>query len=330
MLEAGSFETVIARNEGQRNDDSNTFNFKMKKLTILFLLFSILSFAQKAELKKEISKITEGKKATVAVSVLGIDFPFQYNNNNAKKKLPMQSVFKFHIALAVLDLVDQGKLDLNQKIFIKKSELLPNTWSPIREKNPDGNFEIPLAELLKWMVSESDNNCTDIILRLIGGTKSVQDFIYSNKISETQIKFNEEDCHKILNLQYQNYTNTKSLNSALKRFTKGELLSKNSTDFLYQLMVETSTGKNRLIAGLPKSVEIAHRTGTSFTENGLTPATNDAGIVTLPSGKKYAISVFVSDSKESFETNEKMISDISKVVYENLSKEKKGFFFNWK
>ncbi len=46
----------------------------------------------------------------------------------------MQSVFKFHIALAVLDLVDQGKLSLDQKVFIKKSELLPNTWSPIRKK----------------------------------------------------------------------------------------------------------------------------------------------------------------------------------------------------
>ncbi len=302
----------------------------MKKLTILFLLISIFSFAQKAELKKEISKITEGKKATVAVSVLGIDFPFQYNNNNAEKKLPMQSVFKFHIALAVLDLVDQGKLSLDQKVFIKKSELLPNTWSPIREKNPEGNFEITLGEALKWMVSESDNNCTDIILRLIDGTKTVQNFLDDKKIKNTQIKFNEEDCHKILNLQYQNYTTTKSANNTLKVFFDKELISKNSTNFLYKLMVETSTGKNRLVAGIPKGTEVAHRTGTSFTENGITPAINNIGIVTLPNGKKYAISVFVSDSKENFGVNEKIISDISKVVYESLNKPKSGFFFNWK
>ena len=96
----------------------------MKKLTILFLLFSIFSFAQKSVLKKEISKITSGKNATVAVSVKGIDFPFNYNNENASKHLPMQSVFKFHIAAAVLDFVDKGKLKLNQDIFIKKSDLL--------------------------------------------------------------------------------------------------------------------------------------------------------------------------------------------------------------
>ena len=164
----------------------------MKKLTILFLLISIFSFAQKAELKKEISKITEGKKATVAVSVLGIDFPFQYNNNNAAKKLPMQSVFKYHIALAVLDLVDQGKLSLDQKVFIKKSELLPNTWSPIREKNPEGNFEMPISELIEYSVAMSDNVGCDVLLRLIGGPKVVHDFLIYKGAKDTQIVYNEE------------------------------------------------------------------------------------------------------------------------------------------
>ena len=106
----------------------------MKKLTILFLLISIFSFAQKTELKKEISKITEGKKATVAVSVLGIDFPFQYNNNNAEKKLPMQSVFKYHIALAVLDLVDQGKLSLDQKYSSKNLNFYPILGAQFEKK----------------------------------------------------------------------------------------------------------------------------------------------------------------------------------------------------
>ena len=106
----------------------------------------------------------------------------------------------------------------------------------------------------------------------------------------------------------------------MKVFFDKKLISKNSTDFLYKLMMETSTGKNRLVSGLPKGTEIAHRTGTSFTENGITPATNNIGIITLPNGKKYAISVFISDSKENFDVNEKLISDISKVVFENLEK----------
>ena len=293
----------------------------MKKLTILFLLISIFSFAQKAELKKEISKITEGKKATVAVSVLGIDFPFQYNNNNAEKKLPMQSVFKYHIALAVLDLVDQGKLSLDQKVFIKKSELLPNTWSPIREKNPEGNFEMSISELIEYTVAMSDNVGCDVLLRLIGGPKVVHDFLISKGAKDTQIVYNEEIMQSAWKNQYENYTTMKSATRLLKDFYKGKILSKKSTEFLLAVMYRTSTGLNKIVEQLPKFAKVAHKTGSSGKNDaGLTGAENDIAIITLPNGKTYAIAIFVSDSTESYDVNCKMISDISKVVFENLEK----------
>ena len=293
----------------------------MKKLTILFLLISIFSFAQKAELKKEISKITEGKKATVAVSVLGIDFPFQYNNNNAEKKLPMQSVFKYHIALAVLDLVDQGKLSLDQKVFIKKSELLPNTWSPIREKNPEGNFEMPISELIEYTVAMSDNVGCDVLLRLIGGPKVVNDYIVSKGVKNTQIVYNEELMQSAWKNQYENYTTMKSATRLLKDFYKGKILSKKSTEFLLAVMYRTSTGLNKIVEQLPKYAKVAHKTGSSGKNDaGLTGAENDIAIITLPNGKTYAIAIFVIDSMESYGVNCKMISDISKVVFENLEK----------
>jgi len=293
----------------------------MKKLTILFLLISIFSFAQKAELKKEISKITEGKKATVAVSVLGIDFPFQYNNNNAEKKLPMQSVFKFHIALAVLDLVDKGKLSLDQKVFIKKSELLPNTWSPIREKNPEGNFEMPISELIEYSVAMSDNVGCDVLLRLIGGPKVVHDFLISKGVKDTQIVYNEEIMQSEWKNQYENYTTMKSATKLLKDFYKGKILSKKSTEFLLAVMYRTSTGTNKIVEQLPENAKVAHKTGSSGKNDaGLTGAENDIAIITLPNGKTYAIAIFVSDSMETWEVNCKMISDISKVVFEILEK----------
>ena len=293
----------------------------MKKITILFLLISIFSFAQKAELKKEISKITEGKKATVAVSVLGIDFPFQYNNNNAEKKLPMQSVFKYHIALAVLDLVDQGKLSLDQKVFIKKSELLPNTWSPIREKNPEGNFEMPISELIEYSVAMSDNVGCDVLLRLIGGPKVVHDFLISKGAKDTQIVYNEELMQSAWKNQYENYTTMKSATRLLKDFYKGKILSKKSTEFLLAVMYRTSTGLNKIVEQLPKYAKVAHKTGSSGKNDaGLTGAENDIAIITLPNGKTYAIAIFVSDSTESYDVNCKMISDISKVVFEILEK----------
>ena len=290
----------------------------MKKITLLFLLIATYSFSQ--NLKKKILQITKDKNATVAVSVLdfGNDKTVHINGN---KKLPMLSVFKFHIGLAVLNEVDQGKLNLDQMILIKKSDLLENTWSPIRERFPEGDIEMPLGLLIKYTVAESDNNGCDILLRLIGGTETVQKFINSKGIRNFTIKVNEEQMHQGFEFMYLNTTTANSANQLLKDFRDKKIVSKTSTDFLMTTMLETSTGKNKIVAQLPESVPVAHKTGSSGkNEKGLTAAENDIGIVTMPGGKSYALSIFVSDSMESAETNTKMIADISKIVFDYFSK----------
>lgn len=294
----------------------------MKSIFNLFFFFTALfSFAQKQDLKKEINAITNDKNATVAVSVTGIDFPLHFENKNGEKKLPMLSVFKFHIALAVLNKVDQGKLKLDQPIFIKKADLLENTWSPIREKYPDGNIEMPLSELIKYTVAKSDNNGCDLLLRLIGGTETVQKFINNKGIKNFTIKADEAQMHKGYEFMYWNTTTTNDSNLLLMNFFDGKVLSKNSTSFLMKTMIETTTGTTKIVAQLPKGTPVAHKTGSSGKdEKGLTIAENDIGIITLPNGKHYAISVFVSDSMETEETNTKMIADISKRVFDYFSR----------
>ncbi|ASW73167.1 beta-lactamase [Chryseobacterium piperi] len=292
----------------------------MKKAALLLLLISSFAFAQHTTLEQKIDSIINDKKATVGVSVLGIEDPLNYNKNG-EKKLPMQSVFKFHIAAAVLNLVDMGKLSLDQKILVKKSDLLDNTWSPLREKYPNGNIEIPLSEIIDFTVAQSDNNGCDILLRLIDGTNTVQKFMDTKGIKNFQIRFSEEEMHKDWNAQYQNYSSTNSIVQVLKKFYEGQLLSKKSTDYLMQVMLGTKTGTNKLIEQLPKNTPVAHKTGSSGkNKNGLTGAENDMGIVTLPNGKHYAIAVFVSNSTEAEAVNCKIISDVSKAVWDDLNK----------
>lgn len=292
----------------------------MKKAGLLFLFISAFSFAQTTALEQTINSIVNNKNATVGVSVLGIEDPFNYNKNG-EKKLPMQSVFKFHIASAVLDFVDKGKLSLHKKILVKKSDLLDDTWSPLREKYPNGNIELPLSEIIDFTVAQSDNNGCDILLRLIGGTATVQKFMNSKGVKNFQIKFNEEEMHKSWDAQYENYSTTNSVAEVLKKFYQGKLLSKKSTDYLMQVMLGTKTGTNKLIEQLPKNTPIAHKTGSSGkNKNGLTGAENDMGIITLSNGKHYAIAVFVSNSTETDVVNCKIVSDVSKAVWDDFNK----------
>jgi hypothetical protein len=60
-----------------------------------------------------------------------------------------------------------------------------------------------------------------------------------------------------------------------------------------------------------------HKPGTSGAdENRLSFAFNDLGIVTLPSGKHFVISVFITNSKESDEVNAAIIAEISKAAWD--------------
>jgi len=283
-------------------------------------LISAYIFAQQSVLDQKINSIIKDKKATVGVSVLGFENRFKYNKN-ADKKLPMQSVFKFHIATAVLDLVDKGKLSLDQKILLDKSNLLENTWSPLRDKYPNGGVEVPLSEIIEMTVAKSDNNGCDILLKLLGGTQSVQKFMDAKGVKGFQIKYNEETMHKDWNAQYENYSTASSATDVLKKFYDGKLLSRRSTDYLMKIMLSTSTGLNKLIEQLPKNTPVARKTGASGkNKEGLTGAENEIAIIILPNGKHYAIAVFVSNSMETDTVNCKMISDISKTVWDYFNK----------
>jgi beta-lactamase class A len=292
----------------------------MKKTAFFFLLISAFTFAQTSLLEQKINSILKNKKATVGVSVLGFENGFKYNKN-ADKKLPMQSVFKFHIAATVLNAVDQGKLSLDQKIKLDHSNLLENTWSPLRDQYAGKEVEIPLSAVIEYTVAKSDNNGCDILLKLLGGTQTVQKFMDSKGVKGFQIKYNEEAMHKDWNVQYENYSTTKSAADALKKFYDGKLLSKKSTDYLMKVMWSTSTGLNKMVEQLPKNTPVARKTGSSGKNDaGLTGAENEIGIITLPNGKHYALAVFVSNSTETDTINCRMISDISREVWEYFNK----------
>jgi beta-lactamase class A len=271
--------------------------------------------AQKEDLRKEILKIANSKRADLGIYISGIEDQDTISFNG-EKHYPMQSVFKFHIAIVVLNEVDQGRLFLDQKIHVGKEDLIQNTWSPIREEYPDGTT-LTLAEMLKYTVSQSDNIGCDLLLDLLGGTRTVNDYFHEKGYKDISILATEAEMHKDWPTQFLNWITPHESNKILNAFYGKELLSKQSTGFLSKIMTETATGKKRIKGQLPEGTVVGHKTGSSGTnEKGITAAVNNIGIVSLPNGKHFSISVFVSNSTEKLETNEKIIADISKLAWD--------------
>lgn len=235
---------------------------------------------------------------------------------NAHGHPPMQSVFKLPLAIAVLHQLEQGKFTLDEPVrFLPSDRILPRAYSPIWDKYPDANVDVPLRELLRLSVSLSDNVAADILLRLAGGPAVVNRYIASLGIRGFHLVDNENALHHHTELQYRNWFEPVGAVQLLRMIDEHSPLNAADTAFLREIMTSPAE-KTRLGAELPPGMLVAHKTGTSDVDNGLAHATNDIGLIPLPDGRKLAVAVFVTDSRADEATRYRVMAEIGKTAYE--------------
>jgi beta-lactamase class A len=294
----------------------------MKSLALVVLSLALCAASLSAQpegLRATIERIAAGIDGNVGVAVLGIENDDTLTVGGARR-YPMQSVYKFPLALAVLHDVDNGKRALTDRVHVGKKDLLPNTWSPLREKYPNGNVRITLDELITFTVSQSDNNGCDMLFRLTGGCAAVQKYIHAAVTTDIAIVATEQEMHRDDAVQYRNWCTPAGMGRILRKFYRGEVLAPATTTYLRGVMERTSTGPKRIKGMLPAGTVVAHKTGSSGATNGFVAATNDAGVITLPDGNHVALVVFVSDVRDTEEKCEEVIAKVAKAVWDAYTK----------
>jgi beta-lactamase class A len=289
----------------------------MKIISVLILCFA-LSCKSKIQTspQAEISKLAAAFDGKVGISILNLKTKEEINVN-PNQRFPMQSVFKFPLAMAVFEQIDQGKLRLDQKMNLSKADLLPNTHSPLRDKYPDGKADISLKEILENTVSLSDNNGCDYLFKVIGGTKAADNYLKNLGIKNINIVGTEAEMHSDNKMQYKNYATPKAMTALLAKFYNNKTVSKTSTAALWKMLIETSTAPNRIKGNLPKGTVFGHKSGWSGGDDkGFTEAINDVGILLMPDGTPIVISFFVSDTPIKSVETDKFIAKISRMVYD--------------
>lgn len=302
----------------------------MRRWVPLFLLASCVSCVDasaQSALQSEIARIAADARGTVSVSCLlpgtGLNCDL-----NAHGHPPMQSVFKFPLALTALHLADSGKLlpgqrrgdrldtTLDRTVRFLPQDRIPHAYSPLQDEYPDANVDVPLRELIQLVAGQSDNAAADTLLRLVGGPSVVQSYIRSLGISEFQLQDGEQGLHRDPLAQYRNWMAPVAAVQLLERLVSNSPLSAPANDFLVATLTAASTGSSRLRAGLPPATILAHKTGTSGEHNGKAEATNDIGLITLPDGRRLAVAVFVTDARADDATRDGVIARIGRAAYE--------------
>ena len=257
--------------------------------------------------------VPAGGRVGAAVALLGTD---EVVVLGADERYPMQSVFKLPLAMKVLDAVDRGALRLDQPVHVAPSDFVSDRQhSPIRDQNPDG-VTLPLADLLRAAASGSDGTAADVLLGLVGGPDAVTKFVRGLGVDGLTVAVTEKDMGRDPEAQFENWATPVGAVAVLRALDEGRGLSAGGRTHLLRLLTETGTGPNRIKGRLPEGTPVAHKTGSSRTVDGVTAATNDIGIITLPDGARVAVAVFVSDSPADDATRERVIADVARAAYD--------------
>ncbi|MDE5624024.1 MAG: class A beta-lactamase [Alistipes sp.] len=271
--------------------------------------------APREALERDLVRLTNSVRARVGVAVvLGEGDTLTINNSPG---YPLASVFKFHQACALLDSLDRAGLSPELPVEVRRSDLLPDTWSPMRDARPEGGYALPLSELLRYSVALSDNNACDLLFRFLGGPEYVGRYVRRLGLADTSIAADEAAMHRDPAIQYANAASPLDAVRLLELFRRGRLLAPSSTEFLMRTMLSTATGPDKLKGLLPAGAAVAHKTGSGWRdEQGIVSADNDIGILFLPDGRACSIAVFIADSAEDDRTNAAVIASIARRVYD--------------
>lgn len=261
--------------------------------------------------------------ATIGVTAVHLETG-QRLGVRATERFPMGSVYKFPIALTVLQQVDAGKLSLSQSVTIEPRDFSPG-HSPLRDEAHGKPVTMTLRELLRYMVSLSDNTACDYFLRTLG-TKAVNARLAELgatpgiRVDRTERQM-ANDLHARGGFgryatDIRDTATPDAMADLLVAFWQGrDGLSKESHDLLVHWMTVTPTGSRRVKAGLPNGATFVHKTGTM-------PGTvNDVGIIVSPDGKQHIVlAVFTKGSRADVtEDQEDDIAAIVRKVYTLLT-----------
>jgi beta-lactamase class A len=297
-------------------------------------------------LRKQIDQLGQAFDGRVGIAVRSIDDGWETGWKD-DDLYPQQSVSKLWVSVAALDAVDRGRVSLDDKVTLTKSDLTL-FHQPIRSNILGGGYTTTLADLMFKAITTSDNTANDKLMRSIGGADAVRKMIaakhlgairfyngeralqskiagliWSQSFSIGNAFFDARDAlpMAVRRAAFNRYIEDpydgaapSAIVAALARLKRGELLSPDSTRRLLYIMANTHTGPNRLKGGLQPGWTLSHKTGTGQELGGVQAGYNDIGILTAPDGRSYAVAVMIKKTSTPLPVRMKLMNNVVEAV----------------
>jgi len=244
-----------------------------------------------------------GGRVGVAALDLGFDKRLTYR---ADERFAMCSTFKWVLAAAVLEKVDQGALQLSAQIPFSAADFVGH--APVsRARVAEG--QLPIETLCAAVVEVSDNTAANLLLAQIGGPEGLTAFMRRMDDGVTRLDRNELALNTNLPGDPRDTTTPKAMVGLAQRVLVGDALSDAARDKLTGWMKNSMTGTAMLRAGLPSGWVVGDKTG-----RGANGAVNDVAIILPPNRRPILIAAYLSESKAGDDALNQAHADIARAV----------------
>ena len=258
----------------------------------------------------------------IGVALIAGDDTIVVNNED---KYPLMSVFKLHQSISLCRTFGESDIPLDRKTEVERRSLNPDTWSPMLKDYPDSVIVISAADLLRYTLTQSDNNASNYMFDQWESVARVDSFISTLIPRDAfRLSYTEEEMWHDHDKSYANHTSPLGAALLMERLFTDSIMPAPYADFLRTTLGECATGIDRIAAPLAdiEGVTVAHKTGSGYRNaDGLLVAHNDVAFITLPDGTHYTLAVFVKDFAGTEAEASAAISRISQAAYSAITKQ---------
>jgi beta-lactamase class A len=222
-----------------------------------------------------------------------------YIDINSRSPFASASTIKLPILVALFQDVDKGKIRLDESLTLQ-SEMIAAGSGDLQYQKPGAKFTV--LQLATKMITISDNTATNMLVSRLGGTEALTRRFREWNLTTTVMQ------NPLPDLEGTNATSPQELAALMSMINQGQLVSLPSRDRILSIMQRNEIN-TLLPQGLGSGAVIAHKTGN------IGSVLADAGLVNMPSGKSYIISVMVKRPFNDASAQE-LIRKISQTAYD--------------
>lgn len=265
-------------------------------------LMPVLPVQEDAKLKAELEQVLAAYPSTFT--------PYLYYYNpldrtyveiNGYKPVSAASVIKLPILLNYLIGLDHNLVRMDTPVLYAGFHRAGGAGE-LQYQDPGVVF--PANQVASQMIRISDNTCTNIMIHLLGGTDAVNQKLAELGLTQTRIR------NWLPDLEGTNTISPYEMVTILYNIDQGPIVS-DMARYDGIGILESTHNRRLLVSPLPNDVRVAHKTGDIGT------ALGDSGIVYMPDGGKYIISMQVERPYNDY-TARDMVQNVSRRIYDHV------------